>query len=90
MLAGGGWDWPSIGYVAFLNDVEQEVAPVTSSRRVTLTYNLYFDGSGALVSESDAALEHYTHPKSSNQDGFHEAFKALLENPDFMAFLDLG
>ena len=85
VLAGRGLDSPSIAYVAFLSGVEQEVAPVTSGHRVTLTYNLYFDGSGAPVSESDAALEHYIHPKPPNQDEFDEAFKTLLENPDFMA-----
>jgi len=34
---------PSIGYVAFYSDVEDEVALVQSGHRVTLTYNLYID-----------------------------------------------
>ncbi|KAI0294544.1 hypothetical protein BC826DRAFT_1137333 [Russula brevipes] len=32
----------SIGYAAFLSDVEHEVAPVLSGHRITLTYNLYY------------------------------------------------
>ena len=84
-LADGSLDPPPIYYVAFLNDVEQEVAPVTSGHRVTLTYNLYFDCGGTPVSELDAVSDHFTHPKPSNHDKFNEAFKSLLENPDFMA-----
>jgi hypothetical protein len=81
-LAGGR---PSVGYVAFLNDVEQDVAPVTSGHCVTLTYNLYFDDDGVPVSEKDAVSEHLILPKPPNQDGFSKTFEALLENPEFMA-----
>jgi hypothetical protein len=77
-------DQPTIGYVAFFGDVEHEVAPVTSGHRITLTYNLYFDVGGP-VSENDAASEHLIPPQPPNQEGFREAFKALLENPEFMA-----
>jgi hypothetical protein len=84
-LSGGALDRPSIGYVAFLNDIEQDVAPVASGHCVTLTYNLYFDDDGGPVSEKDAVSEHLIPPKPPNQDGFREAFKALLENPEFMA-----
>ncbi len=84
-LAGGRSDQPSIGYVASLNDIEHEVAPVTSGHRVTLTYNLYFDDDGGPVSEKDAVSEKFTPPKVPNQDGFRRAFEALLENPEFMA-----
>ena len=87
-LAGGYLDPPSIGYVAFLNDTEQEVAPVTSGHRVTLIYNLYFDDGGSPVipvSKKDAVSRHFTSPKPTNQDEFREAFEALLENPEFMA-----
>jgi hypothetical protein len=84
-LAGGALDRPSIGYVAFLNDIEQEVAPVTSGHCVTLTYNLYFDDGGRRVSGKGAAPELLIPPKPPNQDGFREAFNALLENPEFMA-----
>jgi hypothetical protein len=84
-LAGGAEDRPSIGYVAFLNDIEQDVAPVTSGHCVTLTYNLYFDDDGRPVSGKDAASKLLIPPKPPNQDGFREAFNALLENPEFMA-----
>jgi hypothetical protein len=83
-LAGGALDRPSIGYVAFLNDIEQGVAPVTSGHCVTLTYNLYFDNDGVPV-WNDAVSEVLIPPKPPNQDGFREVFKALLENPEFMA-----
>jgi hypothetical protein len=75
---------PAIGYVAFFSDVEHEVAPVASGHRITLTYNLYFDNGGP-VSENDAVSEHLIPPQPPNQEGFREAFKALLGNPEFMA-----
>ena len=81
-LAGIGQ--PTIGYMAFFGDVEHEVAPVTSGHRITLTYNLYFDDGGP-VSENDAVSEHLTLPQTPNQEGFREAFKSLLGNPEFMA-----
>ena len=88
-LGGGALDRQSVGYVAFLNDIEQDVAPVTSGHCVTLTYNLYFgDDCGPVtrVSEKDAISEHtISFPKPPNQDGFRQAFEALLENPEFMA-----
>jgi hypothetical protein len=84
-LAGGALGQPSIGYVAFLNDVEQDVAPITSGHCVTLTYNLYFEDDGGPVSEKGAVAEHFIPPKPPNQGGFREAFEALLENPEFMA-----
>ena len=87
-LTGGRLDRPSVTYVAFLNDdIEQEVAPVTSGHRVTLTYDLYYDDDGGPVSEKEdtPAPEHSIPPKPPNQDRFREAFKALLENPEFMA-----
>jgi hypothetical protein len=75
---------PTIGYIAFFGDVEHEVAPVTSGHRITLTYNLYFDIGGAAF-ENDAVSEHLIPPQPPNQEGFREAFKALLGNPEFMA-----
>jgi hypothetical protein len=77
-------DQPTIGYVAFFSDVEHEVAPVTSGHRITLTYNLYFDYDGP-VSENDAVSEHLIPPQLPNQEGFREAFEALLGDPEFMA-----
>ena len=78
-------DQPMIGYVAFFGDVEHEVAPVTSGHRITLTYNLYFDDGAGPVSENDAVSEHLIPPQLPNQEGFREAFKVLLEDPEFMA-----
>ena len=78
-------DKPTIGYVAFFSDIEHEVAPVTSGHRVTLTYNLYFKDDSGSVSEKDADSKHLIPPKLPNQEGFSEAFKALLEDPEFMA-----
>ena len=80
-------DKPTIGYVAFFSDIEHEVAPVISGHRITLTYNLYFDDDGGPVSENNAASNHLIPPELQlpNQEGFREAFKALLGNPEFMA-----
>lgn len=57
-LACGCLDRPSIGYLTFLNAIEQEVAPPSSGHRITLTYNLYFDGRAARpVSEIQYCLQ---------------------------------
>ncbi len=80
-----GLDRPSIGYAAFLNNLEQGVSTVTSGHCVTLTYNLYFDDDGGPVTGKDAVSEILVPPKPSNQNEFREAFKALLGNPEFMA-----
>ena len=77
VLAGAANDQPSVCYVAFFNDVEHEVAPVTSGHRVTLTYNLYFDNGGP-VSENDAVSGHLIPPQLPNQEEFRKAFKTLL------------
>jgi hypothetical protein len=84
-LAGGASDRPSIYYVAFLNDIEHDVALVTSGHCVTLTYNLYFDDDGGHVPGKDVSPELLNPPNPPNQDGFRKAFNALLENPEFMA-----
>ena len=81
-------DQLTIGYVAFFNDIEHEVAPVTSGHRITLTYNLYFDDGERPVSENDAvSTRHLIPPELQllHQKGFRNGFKALLENPEFMA-----
>ena len=75
---------PSIGYVAFFSDIEHEVAPVTSGHRIALTYNLYFDD-GGLVSANYAVSDHLTLTRPANENAFHDAFLALLENPEFLA-----
>ena len=79
-LANGALDRSSIGYVAFLNDVEQGVAPVTSGHCVTLTYSLYFDDDGGPFSRKGAISEILVPPKLPNQEMFREAFKALLHD----------
>ena len=75
---------PSIGYVAFFSDTEHEVTPVTSGRRITLTYNLYFDDGGP-VFPNDAVSERPILPILPNQVRFRDAFAALLGNPEFLA-----
>ena len=75
---------PSIGYVAFFSDIEHEVVPVTSGHRITLTYNLYFDDDGT-VSANDTVPKHLNAPQPANESAFRETFKALLENPEFLA-----
>ena len=83
-LAGAANGRLSIGYAAILNDIEYGVTPVTSGHRVTLTYNLYYDDGGP-VSERDAVSKQLLPLKPPNQEIFQEAFKTLLENPEFMA-----
>jgi hypothetical protein len=73
---------PSIGYVAFLSDIEHGVAPLISGHRVTLTYHLYFDDGGP-VSGKDLVAESLS--ITANKRTFREAFEALLENPEFLA-----
>ncbi|KAI0271798.1 hypothetical protein BGY98DRAFT_1189584 [Russula aff. rugulosa BPL654] len=80
-----GVNQPTIGYVAFFSDIEHEVAPVTSGHRITLTFNLYFDDGSGPVSENDAVSKYLIPPQPPNQEGFREAFNALLGNPEFMA-----
>jgi hypothetical protein len=68
---------PSIGYVAFFSDIEHEVAPVISGHRVTLTYNLYFD-------DGPVPGKGMPHLQPENEGAFHEVFKGLLEDPEFL------
>jgi len=74
----------SIGYAAYLSNIEQEVAPVTSGHRVTLTYKLYFNDDDGTKKRA-VSKKLLIPPKPPNQDWFCEAFKTLLENPEFMA-----
>ncbi|KAN0105590.1 hypothetical protein V8E52_010884 [Russula decolorans] len=70
---------PSIGYVVLLKleDVEHEVAPVTSGHRVKLTYDLYAENDDQQASESI--------PPLANERAFHDAFAALLDSREFLA-----
>ena len=84
-LASAAEGQPSIGYTAFYSDVDHiEVAPVTSGHRISLTYNLYFDNGGPAFA-SDTISRRLTRPQVGNEGTFHEAFTALLENPEFLA-----
>jgi hypothetical protein len=77
---------PSIAYAAFFSDIEHEVLPVTSGHRVTLTYNLYFDGD-----EHTSAKKLVLEPSSeselqeANKEKFSLAFEALLGHPEFLS-----
>ena len=78
-------DAPSIDYVVLLKDVEHEVTPIISGHRVTLTYDLYTevdDGGALLVPANDQILDPFC--PLANERAFHDAFSALLENPEFL------
>ncbi|TFY76121.1 hypothetical protein EWM64_g7892 [Hericium alpestre] len=76
---------PSIGFITFFSDVEHEVLPVRKGHRVTLTFNLYYADINVEGSASALPLP----PSISsivppNETTFRDAFKALLENPEFL------
>jgi hypothetical protein len=96
LLRHGGQEWTfdsaavlsvaspsSIAYTAFFSDIEHEVLPVMSGHRVTLTYNLYFDDDER-ASAKDLVLELPSVPQEENERSFRLAFKALLENSEFL------
>ncbi|XP_055354721.1 uncharacterized protein LOC129600273 [Paramacrobiotus metropolitanus] len=68
---------PSVGYVAFRNDVEHVMGPVLSGHRVTLTYNLYF---GNRYNTAQTGL-----PKSKSirqqEKEFKKGMEQLLADP---------
>ena len=76
------YDWSStpdhpartIKWAAFFSNIEHEILPVTSGHRVTLTYNLYREGSEMLR----PAL---TSPEIT---AFKKCFIEALSNPHFM------
>ncbi|KAI0294549.1 hypothetical protein BC826DRAFT_1137341 [Russula brevipes] len=76
----------SIGYAAFLSDVEHEVAPVRSGHRITLTYNLYFDDDGFDDDGLASVSEPLTAPslQTEIERNICAAFEALLENTLFL------
>ena len=74
---------PTIGYAALFNDVEHEVAPVTSGYRVTLTYDLRLNVDGP-TSMKEQALAPFLLPVYERT--FQETLVALLENPEFLAY----
>jgi hypothetical protein len=75
---------PSIGYAVLLKDVEYEVAPVTSGHRVTLTYDLYDENDDGPVSTKPQHASESIPP--ANERAFHNAFAALLESREFLAY----
>lgn len=68
---------PVISYIAFYNDVEHEVLPLTSGVQVTLTYNLYLEDKPivpSLVSSAERPI--IDHVKG--------ALECLLSASDFL------
>lgn len=76
---------PSIHYVAFFSDIEHEVTPVISGHRVTLTYNLFFDDIGLTTVSEKSVSQPLLSTQAENERTFHEAFEALIQNPEFLA-----
>ncbi|EDQ99408.1 uncharacterized protein LACBIDRAFT_295984 [Laccaria bicolor S238N-H82] len=66
---------PSIAYIAFHKDVEQEVNMVTSGFRVTLTYNLFGD---------DSMREPSHLSTKEDEMALRASLTALCENPDVL------
>jgi hypothetical protein len=74
---------PTIGYVALFNDVEHEIAPITSGHRVTLTYDLCHEVIGP-TPVKDPASGPFSLPVYERT--FQETLEALLEDPEFLAY----
>ena len=77
------YDWSStpdhpartIKWAAFFSNIEHEILPVTSGHRVTLTYNLYREGSEMLVPALSLS--------SPETTAFKKFFIGALSNPHF-------
>ncbi|EIW75139.1 hypothetical protein CONPUDRAFT_132082 [Coniophora puteana RWD-64-598 SS2] len=63
---------PTIGYIAFFSDVEHEVLPVESGKRITLTYNLCFDDKDNDTSQLAALSPH--------EDELKHAMQAVVDD----------
>jgi len=95
ILRHGGEEWKfesdtvpptSISYAAFYGDVEHEVAEVTSGYRLTLTYNLFFDGSldsQAIVSTPTLISSAHT-SLPPNAGSFQDKLSELLSDDTFL------
>ncbi|KAL1666395.1 hypothetical protein GGF50DRAFT_50758 [Schizophyllum commune] len=72
-----------IAYVAFFGDIEHEVLPVTSGNRITLTYNLYFDGLPSDGGRRDAlpAIPRSVEDEDARLRG---ALQAFLQDPKLL------
>ncbi|KAL1691161.1 hypothetical protein GGG16DRAFT_125097 [Schizophyllum commune] len=80
-----------IAYVAFFGDIEHEVLPVTSGHRITLTYNLYFDGlpSGGARRDAFPAIPRSVEDEDARLRGALQAFlqdSKLLPEGGYLAF----
>ncbi|KAF9648975.1 hypothetical protein BDM02DRAFT_3167372 [Thelephora ganbajun] len=69
---------PSLAYVAFYSDIEHEVLEVTSGRRVTITYNLYFVDPASRPGVSAIT------PNLKNTSNLQTTLRGLLKNPEFL------
>ncbi|KAI0724465.1 hypothetical protein C8T65DRAFT_798125 [Cerioporus squamosus] len=72
-----------IAYVAFLNDVEQEVKAITSGHRITITYNLHFVDERDVESRFTAGLD-MIQPRGTNVSEVKAKLKSLLSDPTFL------
>jgi hypothetical protein len=69
---------PSLAYIAFYSDIEHEVLEVTSGRRVTVTYNLYFVDP-LLRPEASAVA-----PDFKSFSNLRTTLQGLLKSPEFL------
>ncbi|RDX55952.1 hypothetical protein OH76DRAFT_1310529, partial [Lentinus brumalis] len=74
---------PRIAYVAFFGDVEQEVRPITSGHRITITYNLHFVNERDVESRLQTGLD-IIHPRGANGPEVKAILKTLLSDPTFL------
>jgi hypothetical protein len=70
---------PVVAYAAFYSDVEHEVTTIESGHRVTLTYNLYFEGKKGLPPLPPAIT-----PVAPDDRVFENALLATLKDPQFL------
>jgi hypothetical protein len=83
--AGDDATGPVISYIAFYSDVEHEVTPVTSGRRVTLTWNLYLQPAVEQSDYSPSMPSLLVCPKTSESKlALKAAFACILSDSDFL------
>ncbi|KAI5895377.1 uncharacterized protein SCHCODRAFT_02686773 [Schizophyllum commune H4-8] len=72
-----------IAYIAFFGDIEHEVLPVTSGHRITLTYNLYFEGlpSGGARPDALPAIPRSVEDQDARLRG---ALQTFLQDPKLL------
>jgi hypothetical protein len=74
----------SIVIAAFFSDVEHDVQPVTSGHRVTLTYNLYFEGERVSTKHLVSGFPSFPQELEENEKVLRSRFESLLKNPEFL------